>query len=121
MQLWMRLPVLVQDEQQLLRPPQRERGDEAPPAPPHDLVHRGREPVLPVLLLLVDVDAVGGLADEDVGTDGGQLGGHQVAVLLAGEVARVQHADAFKARDGLEFQVMIGLNTTRVIKKNIPL
>ena len=94
MQLWVRCPVLVKYEQELLRPAQREDRDEAPPSPGHHLVHRGGEPALPVLPLLVDVDAVGGLHDEDVGPHRGQLGRHQVTVLLAGEVARVEDAHA---------------------------
>ena len=72
-ELGVRGPVLVQDQQQLLRAPEREHGDETAAAARDDAFYRAREPRLSVLPLLVDVRAVRALHDQDVGPDGGNL------------------------------------------------
>ena len=93
-ELGVRGPVLVQDQQQLLRAAEREQGDETAAAARHDTLHRAREPRLSVLPLLVDVRAVSALRDQDVVADGGNLRGHEVPVLLAAEVPGVEDLDA---------------------------
>ena len=89
-ELGVRGPVLVQDQQQLLRAAEREQGDETAAAARHDTLHRAREPRLSVLPLLVDARAVHALRDQDVGADGENLRGHEVPVLLAAEVPGVE-------------------------------
>ena len=61
-----RLPILVEDEQQLLRTAQCEDGDEAAAAARDDLVDRRGEALLAHVARVVDHRAVGRLDDEDM-------------------------------------------------------
>ncbi|EJK60586.1 hypothetical protein THAOC_19027, partial [Thalassiosira oceanica] len=94
LQVGMFLPVLVEDEEELLRPPQREDGYEAPTPAGHDPLDGPREPRLALGPRGVDLDAVGRLDDQHVGAGvvPGQLGGHEVTVLLHAVVAGVKDA-----------------------------
>lgn len=58
---------LTQDKQQLLGSPQGEHGDEAAALPVNDVVHGVAEAGFPLLALLMDVRAVGGLLRDEHG------------------------------------------------------
>ena len=84
------LPVVLKNEQQLLRPTQSEDGKETLSTLPDDLMHGIREAMFPLLSRLVVLDPVGGLHDEDMDAQPWYLGLGQMSVLLAAVVARVQ-------------------------------
>ena len=65
-QLGVRLPVLVEDQEQLLRAAERKDGDQAAPTALDDLVDGACEALLALLARLVDRGAVRRLGDEHV-------------------------------------------------------
>jgi hypothetical protein len=94
LKIWVLTPELVQNQQQLLSTTQGKHRNQTTAALHHNLLHQRRESVLSVLPLLVDVCAVGGFSDEDIRSHVGDLGGHQMPILLTGEVSGVQNLHA---------------------------
>lgn len=86
-------PILIQNQQQLLRPPQRKHGYETPPPSRDDPLDRARKPRFPLGPRRVNLHPVRALHDQQVGLDVilGQLRRHQVSVFLHAVVAGVEN------------------------------
>lgn len=93
------LPVLVQDEQQLLCAPRRKDRQQALPPALHDLMHVLLELLLAHPPALVHPDPERALGDEDVHVGLRDLRLHDVSVLLATVVARVEDLHAIDLDD----------------------
>mmetsp|Transcript_7599 Transcript_7599/g.28653 ORF Transcript_7599/g.28653 Transcript_7599/m.28653 type:complete len:330 (-) Transcript_7599:23-1012(-) len=87
-------PELVQHQQQLLSEAQGEDRDEAFALVADGVLHFVRELLLAAALVLVRLDAKGGLHDEHIRGEARHLGPHEVAILFAAVVPSVQDADA---------------------------
>mmetsp|Transcript_95855 Transcript_95855/g.293178 ORF Transcript_95855/g.293178 Transcript_95855/m.293178 type:complete len:323 (-) Transcript_95855:72-1040(-) len=88
------LPIIFQDQQNLLRPAEREDRQQALPALPHDLVHGVREAPLALLARLVRHDTIRGLHYEHVHAHVRDLGLRQMPVDLPAVIASIQHSNA---------------------------
>ncbi len=84
-------PVLVEDEEELLRPAEGKDGNETSAAATHDRLDRPGEDGLPLQARLVHLHPVGALHDEHVRLDARDLRRHEMAVFFHGVVPRVQH------------------------------
>jgi len=85
------LPVLIEDEQQLLCPSRRENRQQAFASSLHDLVNVLLELLLPHPPALVHPHPEGTLRNEDIDVGLGNLGLHDIPILLAAIVPSVEH------------------------------
>ena len=88
------LPVLVKDQEQLLRPTEGKYWDEAPSTTRYDPLHRSREPRLPFRPRGVNLHSVGGLHHEDVGLDVGNFCRHEMAIVFHAVITGVEEGPA---------------------------
>lgn len=94
LQMRVGLPVLVKNQEQLLRPTEGKYWDEAPSTARYDPLHRSREPCLPFRPRGVNLHSVGGLNHEDVGFDVGNFCRHEMAIVFHAVITGVQEGPA---------------------------